>query len=29
MKGLAQRSADAIGAAGDDDDFAVHLHRKP
>ena len=27
MKGLAQRPADAVGAAGDDHDFAGHLHR--
>ena len=27
MKSLAQRAADAVGAAGDDDDLAVHLHR--
>jgi hypothetical protein len=29
MKGLAQRATDAFGTAGDDDDLAVHLHRKP
>ena len=27
MKGFAQRPADAVGAAGDNHDFARHLHR--
>ena len=28
MKGLAQRPADAVGAAGDNHDLAGHLHRR-
>ena len=29
MKGFAQRPADAVGASGDNHDFARHLHRHP
>ena len=29
MKGLAQRRADAVGAAGDNHDLARHLHGAP
>jgi hypothetical protein len=28
VKGFAQRPPDAVGATGNDDDFAAHLHRK-